>query len=149
MRERNALLHAVARLMCCTALFFALPLLFLGVYVLHSHAPTTSIWPHLFVVAGLIAGLAGIRLILTFLLVGEKVQRLLAAITLSLALIAFTSFYAAVFIGVSFWGRVTTLELVKTYVAQAPELLQALGFSSALVVSAALLLILVCTAIAS
>lgn len=140
--------RAAVRLAVCTALLFALPALFLGVYVVSYRAPTSSIWPHLCVIAGIAAGLAGIRLILTFIPVGSIAQRVLAALILSLTVIGLTGFYAAALIGLTFWGRVTTLDLAKTYIAQAPALLRTLGLSPVLVASAIAILILLSIAVA-
>lgn len=104
-----------------------LPACFLLVYLLVFDAPGSAVLPHLSVLAGALAGLTGLRLWLRLVPIGERARRAVAAALLAANGLAMLAFYATVSLGLQYWGRVTTLDLVGTYIPQAGDLLRALG----------------------
>ncbi len=104
-----------------------LPACFLAVYLLVYDAPGSAVLPHLGVLAGTLAAVTGMRLWLRLAPVGESVYHAVAAMLLAAKWLAMLAFYAAVLFGLQYWGRVTTVDLVGTYVPQAVEVLRALG----------------------
>ena len=89
--------------------------------------PASAVLPHLGVLAGAMAALAGLRLWLQVVTVGARARRGLAALLLAANGLAMVAFYAAVLLGLQHWGRVTTVDLVASYIPQASELMRALG----------------------
>ena len=103
-----------------------LPAGFLAAYLMVFGAPASAVLPHLCGGGQPWPRLAGLRL-------GLRCPRLASvragppgSAVAGTGLTMFT-FYAAVFLGLQYWGRVTSLELVGTYVTQAGELLRTLG----------------------
>ncbi|WP_371369465.1 sulfatase-like hydrolase/transferase [Pseudomonas sp. QL9] len=122
-------LAVVRRLGMSIALFLVLPLLFLLVYIEWLHAPTNAFAVHLRVVAEIAVAMAGIRLLIGLLPVGILLRRVLASVMIACVLFGFIALYAGAFVGMKFWGRVASVQLLSTYVSQGPETLKALGIS--------------------
>jgi glucan phosphoethanolaminetransferase (alkaline phosphatase superfamily) len=126
--ERRHSWAAVARrLGIGLSVYALLPACFLAAYLLVYDAPRSAVLPHLGVLAGTLAALTGLRLWLCLAPVGERARRATAALLLVAIGLAMFVFYAAVLLGLQYWGRVTTVDLVGTYVPQADELMRALG----------------------
>lgn len=104
-----------------------LPACFLMAYLLLYDAPSSALLPHLGVLAGTLAALTGLRLWFRLAPFSESTRRAAAAMILAANALAMLAFYAAVLMGLQYWGRVTTVDIVSTYVPQAGELMRALG----------------------
>jgi len=124
---------AAVRLVGATALLFVLPVSFLAAYVGLLGAPIEAVGPHLWTIAAMAAGLAGARLFLSLLPLSADMRRLLSACLICAVLVGLACLYAASVVGLKFWGRVASVNLVSTYVAQAPALLRTLGFEPAVI----------------
>jgi len=124
---RRAWATAARRLALALLAFALLPACFLACYLLMFGAPGSAVLPHLGVLAGVLTALAGLRLWLRLVPVGARARRAAAAAFLVATGLAMFAFYAAVLLGLQYWGRVTTLDLVGTYAPQAGELMRALG----------------------
>jgi glucan phosphoethanolaminetransferase (alkaline phosphatase superfamily) len=115
------------RLGMSLSLYALLPACFLAAYLLVYDAPGSAVLPHLRVLAGALAALTGLRLWLRLAPVGESARHAVAAVLLAANGLAMLAFYAAVLLGLQYWGRVTTVDLIGTYVPQAGDLMRALG----------------------
>ncbi len=124
---RRAWATAARRLGLALLAYALLPAAFLAGYLLVFGAPGSAVLPHLAVLAGILAGLAGLRLWLRLAPGGERARRAAAATLLTATGLAMIVFYTAVLLGLLYWGRVTTLALVGTYVPQTGELMRSLG----------------------
>ena len=127
------------RLVAEAAVWYALVGAFLLVYVGSVGAPAASIVPHLRIVtdAFLAIGFARIALVATH--PPSAPLRLLSSFLFVAAVAALLLFYAAALVGLKSWGRVTTWELIASYSAQLPLLLDAMGIALAAAQVAALL----------
>lgn len=125
--RRRVWVMAARRLGVALSGFALLPACFLAGYLLVFDAPDSAVLPHLGVLAGVLSALTGLRLWLRLAPVGERTRRVVAAALLAATGLAMLAFYAAVLLGLQYWGRVTTLDLVGTYVPQAGDLMRALG----------------------
>ena len=112
-----------------TALWLCLPLAFLFVYCSRFAAPTDAVLPHLGVIGIPIAAFALVRLTLAAFRTPVPVQRLLTAAVTWLLLAAMGSYYVLVVIGLEYWGRVISWDLITSYARSAGELTDALGIS--------------------
>jgi hypothetical protein len=118
---------AACRLGMAISVYSVLPACFLIGYLLVFDAPRSAVLPHLGVLASALAGLTGLRLWLRLAPVSERARLTAAAVLLAANALAMLAFYGAISLGLLYWGRVTTLDLVSTYIPQASELLRALG----------------------
>lgn len=109
-------------------LFLSLPSCFLVAYVWVAHAPTAAISTHAYVVALLYAMLLGLRLFLALLPLHGTARRVVTSVLITSSVGAALALYAGVFIGLKYWGRVPSVDLVSTYLKQLPALLAALGY---------------------
>lgn len=107
--------------------YAVLPAFFLTAYLLVFDAPGSAVLPHLTVLAGALAALTGLRLWLRLAMFGERSGQAVAALLVAAYGLTMLVFYSAVLLGLHYWGRVTSLDLVGTYVAQAGDLMRALG----------------------
>lgn len=137
-----------ARLVASIALFFVLPVAFLTAYVLLLDAPPGAAWLHLYVIGAAAGGLIGARVALSFLPIPSALRRLLSALLMCGVSLALICLYTGCLIGLKYWGRVTTVDLVSTYVAQAPALLRALGYSPVVMFLACAALLIIGIAVA-
>lgn len=122
----ESVLAVVRRLSMSIALLLILPLSFLLVYIEWLHAPEDVFAIHLRVVAGVAVALAGTRLLISFLPIGVVLKRVLASVTIGCVFFGFIVLYVGAFIGMKFWGRVASVQLMSTYASQAPATLRAL-----------------------
>jgi len=125
--QQHAWTTAARRFSFALLAFALLPAGFLGGYLLVFGAPRSSVLPHLGVLAGILAALAGSRLCLLLVPIGARARRAVAAALLASTALVMFAFYAAVLLGLRYWGRVTTVDLVGTYLPQVGELMGALG----------------------
>lgn len=134
--ERPRLL---GRLVAEIAVWYGLVGAFLLVYVGSIGAPAASIAPHLRIVTDAFLALGFARMALIATRVSSAPLRLLSSLLFVAAVAALLLFYAAALVGLKSWGRVTTWELVASYSAQLPLLLDAMGIPLAAAQGAALL----------
>ena len=120
---------AACKLAMALIAYALLPACFLAAYLLVFDAPGSAMLPHLTVLAGALAALTGLRLWLRLAPFDERSRQAVAALLVAANGLAMLVFYAAVLLGLHYWGRVTSLGLVGTYAAQAGELMRALGHS--------------------
>lgn len=128
-KSLESALSVTRRLAAALALFLALPLFFIFVYVNFLHAPTETISAHLQVVVWIAVAMAGVRLLINLLPVTPMLRRALAALLIACVFFGLITLYAGALAGIKFWGRVASVQLIATYVAQAPATLKALGIS--------------------
>lgn len=114
------------------ALYGLLPGGFLTIYLLGFNAPSSAVVPHLAVAGGLLAAIAGTRLVLSFAFKNEKARLATSALLVACMALSMLAYYGLVFVGLKFWGRVTTAELASTYVHQMPAFLRSLGYAPGL-----------------
>jgi len=117
------------------AVWYGAALAFLAAYVGIFHAPAASVLPHLHLLTDGILALALARLALASLPLPRRGLRALSAVLLTAAFAALLLFYGLALLGLKSWGRITSWELVATYLPQAPSLLDAAGFSLAAVLA--------------
>ena len=110
-------------------IFVSLAAIFLFVYIHRYAAPVEAVLPHLRLVAALILGIAVIRLALCRVFRGRVVRNLAAATVITAALAAMVLYYSLVIIGLEFWGRVITWDLILSYVRQIEPLADVLGLN--------------------
>jgi len=128
MSEAGAAWAAAARRLALTIGLCMLPAAgFLFVYRGEYGGQTAAIAPHLWVLGTFIVGTAGLRLLVHAAPLPALVRRLTATSLVTAATLAMVGFYAAVLAGLHYWGRVTSFELVSTYIPQMPDLLRAIG----------------------
>ncbi len=108
--------------------WFALPAAFLYAYVKGYGAPTQAILPHLQVALLALLALALLRLTLSRAL-SARAGRLAAALAASAALWVMIAYYGLALIGLEYWGRVISWDLIASYAAQAPRLAETLEIS--------------------
>lgn len=114
---------------------------FLTAYITHFGNNPTVIAPHLFIVAALWAGSIGLRMLATGLM-GARCWTPYCAVALAFTpWIILMIWYVMALVGLSSWGRVTTLPILKTYAGQYPFLLDSLGLPGWLVWAPPMLLI--------
>jgi glucan phosphoethanolaminetransferase (alkaline phosphatase superfamily) len=113
--------------------FATLPIGFLAVYVLVFGAPDSSIEPHLWVAASLLAALAGLRLGISLLPIAHGARDAISSLLIVSTALAMVFFYGLVLVGLEHWKRVTTFDMASSYALQTPDLLRALGYSPLLV----------------
>lgn len=102
---------------------------FLGLYVGWFHEPADVIGRHLALIASLLAWPLALRALLWKLGGHNRLTRLCCALLMLLPAVLLATWYATVLVGLDSWGRAATWPLIRTYAAQAPHLLRALGVS--------------------
>lgn len=112
-----------------TALWLCLPLAFLFLYCSRYAAPTDAVLPHLGLIGIPIAAFALMRLTLAACAAPLAAQRLLTAAVAWLLFAAMASYYVLVAIGLEYWGRVISWDIIASYARSATELAEALGLS--------------------
>ena len=110
---------------------------FLWIYVHVFGRPTTSMWPHVRIVATLWLALACLRLVAWRCTSPGRLVRGLLSFVCTLPLVLMLLHYALILVGLSSWGRVPTWALLCAYATQFGELMAALGYPLALPVVAA------------
>lgn len=110
-----------------TALWLCLPLAFLFIYCSRYAAPTDAVLPHLGVIGIPIAAFALMRLTLAAFTTPLRAQRALTAVAAWLLFAAMASYYVLVAIGLEYWGRVISWDIIASYARSAGELTDALG----------------------
>ncbi|OWP48095.1 hypothetical protein CEG18_24630 [Pseudomonas nitroreducens] len=132
------------RLSAAITLFFAPPLLFLFAYIQFAHAPESALAVHLYVIAWIAVAMAAVRLLISLLPVSAALRQILAAVMISFAFWGLFSLYAGALIGVKFWGRVASVQLISTYVSQTPATLKALDINPYLILGVVASLFILC-----
>jgi glucan phosphoethanolaminetransferase (alkaline phosphatase superfamily) len=116
------------RLALSLGIFLIIPSFFLAGYLFIFDAPASSVAPHILLIANLAAGVAGIRLALGVVPIRSAVRRGISASLVAAIILAMFLFYSLVFVGLKFWGRVTTFDVAIAYAPQVVELFRALGY---------------------
>jgi glucan phosphoethanolaminetransferase (alkaline phosphatase superfamily) len=131
MSLKKNIIPAVSRILLGGVLFFFLPMLFLWEYARWMAMPASALVLHLVVVSWVWTGFVGVRLLIDLLPLGAVLRRVLASLAIAVILFDFVVLYAGVIIGIRFWGRPASIELISTYAWQLPETLRALGYAPA------------------
>lgn len=110
-------------------LWYAVPLLFLGIYTYRFNNTAQAALLHLYIIS-LIFSLAVIaKATIKQFVSNAKISALLSSVIYSGIFSSLTIYYSLVVIGLLTWGRVITEELITSYYNQAPQLFDALGLS--------------------
>lgn len=117
------------RLVAAIGLFLTLPLLFLFIYIQFMHAAPSVLAVHLLVIFWIALAIAGVRLLISLLPVSAALRQALAAVIISCVLFGLFAIYTGALIGLKFWGRVASAQLIYSYVSQAPATLKALDIN--------------------
>jgi glucan phosphoethanolaminetransferase (alkaline phosphatase superfamily) len=113
-------------------LFALLPAVFSAVYVEVLGAPRTALAAHA-QVAGLVwLALFAVRASIHALPLARAWRDRLSAFAIALVVVAASTYYALVVVGLVYWGRVISVALLTTYFAHVPDLLAALEIPAAL-----------------
>ena len=125
--------QVVARIALDVLLWCCVPAAFLFVYVMRYHAPAESVPAHLRLVflALLVTALA--RLVLAVVVPRAAWLRFAATLLVGTLLATMTLYYGVVLLGLHYWGRVATWELIASYAPQASQVADALEISVPLV----------------
>lgn len=102
---------------------------FLFVYVGTYSFPTDAVLPHIRVFTILIFSTLLIKLILMSIYGGEGFSKLVSSTIFTITFLLFVIYYALVLIGLEYWNRVISLELILPYIRQLPQFLGVLGVS--------------------
>ena len=137
-----------ARLVSEIAVWYLFVGVFLSVYVGNVGAPAASIAPHLRIVTDVFLAIGFVRIALVAARPSSATLRLLSSLLFVAATAALLLFYMAALVGLKSWGRVTTWELLSSYSAQLPLLLDAMGIPLAAALGAVLLALAVIAAFA-
>jgi hypothetical protein len=133
MRER-----ITAGLAAEIALWAATTAAFLGFYLGAHDGPPASLAPHLRVVGTLLAAVMWGRFA-AWRYAGDRLGGVLVTLLWGLGFGGLALFYLSNWIALEHWGRILSLALLQTYVAQADALLEALGIAPAWAILAATL----------
>lgn len=117
--------------------WWAMPAVFLYLYLTRYLAPADAVAPHLRAVLLPLAAVQLLRLLLGAARMRPAPARLAVASIAGLLLSVMLAYYALVLTGLDAWGRVVSWDLITSYARQAPELGDALGVSPALALAAA------------
>jgi glucan phosphoethanolaminetransferase (alkaline phosphatase superfamily) len=128
--------------------WFALPVLFLGLYVGRFQFPLGSAFLHLYAVALLALAAVFLTAFIFQSLSSQRVARTLSALLYATLLYALCLYYSLVIVGLKTWGRVISEELMASYAGHLEQLTDALGLpfyvAVALLVAGYALLVLAC-----
>lgn len=105
------------------------PAVFLFVYVTYHAMPRDAIGSHFVLVLIAFLAVTLARIALWRLVSHKHVARLLTSCVISAALVVVVLYYSLVLIGLHSWARVVSWELITSYTAQLPELLDSLGLT--------------------
>lgn len=119
-------------------LWMAFPAAFLAIYMARYHAPVQAAAAHILIIAMFAAIVASLRYCL-HRWTTTRIALLGGAWASGTVLWLLCCYYFSVIVGLDGWGRVISSALIRTYLAQAPYLLETLGLRPA-VVAAVLLL---------
>src|SRR4051812_18888497 len=111
----------VGALLLDLAAWCVLPAAFLGFYIGHYFQPVAAALPHLRLVLVLYAALALLRLLL-WRFARPVVARFGATLAASALLASMLAYYGLVLVGLQYWGRVISWDLIQSYADQAPSL---------------------------
>ena len=121
--------------------YLVLAAAFLSLYVAHYQEPLAVAPRHLALLTTALILFWGVRA-LAWRYLGERSARAVAVILMTLPPLALLAWYAVVLIGLDAWGRVPTWPLIKTYLVQAPALLDVLGITPWALMAGVLLAVL-------
>ena len=120
--------------------WLCLPAAFLYVYVGHYAVPADAVLPHLRLIGLTLATFALARIAFVALARSPRAQRLGTAVLAATLFTILGLYYALALIGLEYWGRVISWELMKGYATHLPQLAETLGVSPSLAVAALALL---------
>lgn len=125
------------------ALWSAMPVAFLLVYIKYFSAPSNGVLPHMYLVGLVFLMLASMRVLLELAILRREWARIVSALITSTMLATLFFYYSLVVIGLQSWGQVISWKLITTYSAQLPDLLETLNIPLSLAVTAVALIFLV------
>jgi len=118
--------------LAASSLFFALlPAVFMAIYIEVLGAPQSALPTHAQVVGLVWLALFAVRATIHAIPLGRAWRDMLSAFAIALVIVVALIYYALVVVGLVSWGRVVSVALMSTYVAQAPELLDELKIPAA------------------
>lgn len=120
--------------------WLCLPAVFLYVYVGHYAVAADAVLPHLRLIGLTLATFALARIAFVALARSPRAQRLGTAVLAATLFTILGLYYALALIGLEYWGRVISWELMKGYATHLPQLAETLGVSLSLAVAALALL---------
>jgi glucan phosphoethanolaminetransferase (alkaline phosphatase superfamily) len=121
--------------------WFALPSVFLLIYVTYFSFPKDAVAAHYYVFFLGWAGLVSLR-VATYSFLTRKVAVVFSSALLTTAAFTAVLFYMLVFLGLSFWGNVPTTDLVAPYIRDRDAFVETLGMSGPVVLGAIALVLL-------
>jgi|SRR5690348_17325036 len=110
-------------------LWFCAPIVFLFFYVDRFALPSSAILPHLRVVLVGFIALLVVRAVLYRLIRNPRAAVVASSVVSTVVLASLIAYYALVITGLSYWSRVISWDLIRTYSRQLPALADALGVS--------------------
>lgn len=110
--------------------WYAMPAVFLFLYVGRHYLPAEAIVPHLRVVLLTLIALVTFRLGLALTGLRPAAARLAAALAASLLLSLMLAYYVLLLVGLQTWGRVVSWELITSYGGQFLKLADALDLAA-------------------
>jgi glucan phosphoethanolaminetransferase (alkaline phosphatase superfamily) len=127
---------ALRRIAYDLVIWYALTAAFLLCYVLLFARPASAVAPHLLVSGAAFAALALARLALSSLVRPPALRNGLSALVTFAALSLVLIYYLFAIVSLRFWGGVVAYNVIPTFFAQGPQLVDALGIPSTLVIGA-------------
>jgi glucan phosphoethanolaminetransferase (alkaline phosphatase superfamily) len=119
----------VRRLATEVAVWYCVPALFMFAYIQAYSASRAAVAPHFAVITVPLAGLILMRLTLARCIANRWLSRIAAALLCASAMALLLLYYGLVVVGLHSWGGVVAWNVIPTFFAEAPELLDALGVS--------------------
>jgi glucan phosphoethanolaminetransferase (alkaline phosphatase superfamily) len=129
----------VVRIAADAGVWYTIPALFLSVYIRTHSAALPGAALHIVVMAIPLGALTIARLCISRLMPTPTAARLGSSILSSALLSLMFVYYGVVLIGLSHWGGVPTWDAIPSFLAQAPEIDDALGVSSSMLYAATVL----------
>jgi glucan phosphoethanolaminetransferase (alkaline phosphatase superfamily) len=116
------------------AAWFFFVFLFLAFYLTHPASVAIAVIAHVVVMGGVLLMQWALRVCIALFADNKRLATVAAALFSSLLITWFLLYYPVVIIGLNSWGQVISWALIASYVSQAGELTEALGYSLTLCV---------------
>lgn len=114
------------------ALFLAVPLVFLALYVFRYAAPLSAAIPHIGLLLLAWGAVAALRIAICRLIPISRVAALVNTVLIAISLLALIIYYVAVVLSLEAWGRVISWPLITTYATQFTQLAEVLNIPASL-----------------
>jgi glucan phosphoethanolaminetransferase (alkaline phosphatase superfamily) len=115
------------KLMVKAIFWYALPAVFLTLYVGMHHGSQDSVLAHIYILTLLFAAVALVESYIKLLLRPRSLALLFIAFMHSAIFFSLTAYYSLVIVGLRSWGKVITTELMVSYWRHAEQLFSAIG----------------------